>query len=94
VVVSKAGFPKEVKGSDLRDDFAQQHVLMNLQALGDRQHEVMVILSQLRFCDYLGRSSFAAAAHHMNMPKDLGSKYRYCSSPQAYNFNSVVNSIQ
>lgn len=53
--------PLPVFDSDVRDDFAQQHVVTNLQALGDRRGEVMFILSQLDFMGYLNKPSFKRA---------------------------------
>ena len=41
--------PVRVQESDYRDDTAQQHVLRNLQKLGEYGDEVMVIVSQLDF---------------------------------------------
>lgn len=67
-----------VYDSDLRDDFAQQHVLLHLQELAHGRREVMFILSQLRFSDYLNQPSYAAAveAARLPMPGDLGTRYR------------------
>ena len=54
--------PRRVQESDILDDFAQQHVLCNLLNLGKARDEVMCILSQLNFGDYLRQPSYAAAA--------------------------------
>lgn len=71
------GYPKAVYDSDFRDDTAQQHVLFSLQCLGEQLREVMVILSQLRFADYLCRPCYAATASHVfPRPADLGKEYR------------------
>ncbi|XP_070196571.1 uncharacterized protein [Littorina saxatilis] len=65
--------PDPVYDSDVRDDFAQHHVLTNLQALGHKRGEVMFILSQLNFADYFNKPTYAAAAKRIprlaNLPK-------------------------
>ncbi|KAK7098194.1 uncharacterized protein [Littorina saxatilis] len=63
--------PVGVQESDLRDDFAQNHVMLNLQELGDSRHEAMFILSQLQFGSYLNEPAYAAAAKQLPRPKDL-----------------------
>ncbi|XP_076443881.1 uncharacterized protein LOC143282190 [Babylonia areolata] len=69
--------PVPVCTSDFRDDFAQQHVLTHLQELARHRGEVMFILSQLLFSDYLNQPSYAAAAAQFPRPQDLGKKYRH-----------------
>ncbi|XP_070199091.1 uncharacterized protein [Littorina saxatilis] len=63
--------PVGMQESDLRDDFAQNHVMLNLQELGDSRHEAMFILSQLQFGSYLNEPAYAAAAKQFPRPKDL-----------------------
>ncbi|XP_070202837.1 uncharacterized protein [Littorina saxatilis] len=63
--------PVGMQDSDLRDDFAQNHVMLNLQELGDSRHEAMFILSQLQFGSYLNEPAYAAAAKELPRPKDL-----------------------
>ncbi|KAK7105175.1 uncharacterized protein [Littorina saxatilis] len=63
--------PERVQESDIRDDFAQNHVMLNLQELGDSRHEAMFILSQLQFGSYLNQPAYAAAAKQLPRPKDL-----------------------
>ncbi|KAK7098197.1 hypothetical protein V1264_002549 [Littorina saxatilis] len=63
--------PVGMQESDLRDDFAQNHVMLNLQELGDSRHETMFILSQLQFGSYLNEPVYAAAAKQLPRPKDL-----------------------
>ncbi|XP_070201209.1 uncharacterized protein [Littorina saxatilis] len=63
--------PVGMQDSDLRDDFAQNHVMLNLQELGDSRHEAMFILSQLQFGSYLNEPAYAAAAKRLPRPKDL-----------------------
>ncbi|XP_070203326.1 uncharacterized protein [Littorina saxatilis] len=62
--------PERVQESDIRDDFAQNHVMLNLQELGDSRHEAMFILSQLQFGSYLNEPAYAAAAKQLPRPKD------------------------
>ncbi|KAL8581858.1 hypothetical protein ACOMHN_010232 [Nucella lapillus] len=47
---------------DIQDDFCQNHVLVNLQALGKRHNEVMFIVSQLKFKNYGNKPCYAPAA--------------------------------
>ncbi|XP_070199041.1 uncharacterized protein [Littorina saxatilis] len=63
--------PVGMQESDLRDDFAQNHVMLNLQELGDSRDEAMFILSQLQFGSYLNEPAYAAAAKQLPRPKDL-----------------------
>ncbi|XP_070183249.1 uncharacterized protein [Littorina saxatilis] len=63
--------PERVQESDIRDDFAQNHVMLNLQELGDSRDEAMFILSQLQFGSYLNKPAYAAAAKQLPRPKDL-----------------------
>lgn len=61
--------------SDFQDDAAQQLVLRNLQELGelgDQEHKVMFILSQVNFSNYLNNPCYAAAAQQLPRPEDLG----------------------
>ncbi|XP_070208129.1 uncharacterized protein [Littorina saxatilis] len=60
--------------SDSRYDFAQNHVMFNLQKLGDSCHEAMFILSQLSFGNYLNQPAFAAAAAQLPRPSQLDTK--------------------
>ncbi|XP_070199053.1 uncharacterized protein [Littorina saxatilis] len=63
--------PVAMQDCDLQDDFAQNHVMLNLQELGDSRHEAMFILSQLQFGSYLNEPAYAAAAERLPRPKDL-----------------------
>ncbi|XP_070202836.1 uncharacterized protein [Littorina saxatilis] len=63
--------PERVQESDIRDDFAHNHVMLNLQELGDSRHEAMFILSRLQFGSYLNEPAYAAAAKQLPRPKDL-----------------------
>ncbi|XP_070202906.1 uncharacterized protein [Littorina saxatilis] len=63
--------PVGIQDSDLQDDFAQNHVMLNLQELGDSRHEAMFILSQLQFGSYLNDPAYAAAAKQLPRPRDL-----------------------
>ena len=52
-------------------DFAQQHVLTNLKELGDACGEVMFILSELNFKDYLNKPFYAKATAKLPKPATL-----------------------
>nr|KAG5688058.1 hypothetical protein BaRGS_017812 [Batillaria attramentaria] len=60
----------------IHDDSAQQHVLHCLQELGHRQKEVMFVLSQLSYDNYLNKPSYAAAVKLLNRSLDLDTEYR------------------
>ncbi|KAK7094307.1 uncharacterized protein [Littorina saxatilis] len=70
--------PGRVQESDLRDDFAQNHVMLNLQKLGKTfstgRPEGMFILSQLSFGNYLNQPAYTAAAAQLPRPSQLDTK--------------------
>lgn len=68
--------PCRVTGSDFTDDFAQRHILANLQALGNVGPEPMFILSQVNFGSYLDKPSYAAANAQLLRPDTLEPRYR------------------
>ena len=68
--------PASVIRSDFADDIAQRHVLANLKELGTRSGEVMFILSQVSFSNYLNKDSEAAAAAQLPRPNTLPEQYR------------------
>ncbi|XP_070205894.1 uncharacterized protein [Littorina saxatilis] len=65
---------QSVSESDVRDDRTTQRLLACLRALADRQNEVMFVLSQLDFGDYLGEPCYSAAASAFARPIDLKKK--------------------
>ncbi|KAK7106507.1 hypothetical protein V1264_017757 [Littorina saxatilis] len=65
---------QSVSDSDIRDDRTTQRLLACLRALADRQNEVMFVLSQLDFGDYLGEPCYSAAANAFARPIDLKKK--------------------
>ncbi|XP_070202752.1 uncharacterized protein [Littorina saxatilis] len=65
---------QSVSESDIRDDRTTQRLLACLRALADRQKEVMFVLSQLDFGDYLGEPCYSAAASVFARPIDLKKK--------------------
>ncbi|KAK7094315.1 uncharacterized protein [Littorina saxatilis] len=75
--------PDNVQESDLRDDFAQNHVMINLQELGNSRHEVMFILSQLSFGNYLNQPAYAAATAQLPRPSQLDTKKTKYSDGEA-----------
>ncbi|KAK7094322.1 hypothetical protein V1264_007962 [Littorina saxatilis] len=75
--------PGNVQESDLRDDFAQNHVMLNLQELGKSRHEAMFILSQLSFGNYLNQPAYAAAAAQLPRPSQLDTKKTKYSDGEA-----------
>ncbi|KAK7092698.1 uncharacterized protein [Littorina saxatilis] len=66
--------PTRVSESDFTDDFAQNHVMLNLQELASSRHEVMFILSQFSFGDYLNQPAYSAAAAQLPRPSQLDTK--------------------
>ncbi|XP_070207914.1 uncharacterized protein [Littorina saxatilis] len=75
--------PDNVQESDLRDDFAQNHMMVNLQELGNSRHEVMFILSQLSFGNYLNQPAYAAATAQLPRPSQLDTKKTKYSDGEA-----------
>ena len=69
--------PVRVQETDVQDDFAQNHLLANLQELGNNRGEVMFILSQLNFGSYLNQPSYAAAVAELPKPTDLDPRYQW-----------------
>ncbi|XP_025115937.1 uncharacterized protein LOC112577155 isoform X2 [Pomacea canaliculata] len=65
-----------VQESTLRDDFAQQHVLHCLQALAEHHGEVMFVISQLRFSDYLNRPCYSATTALFPRFSDIEKRFR------------------
>ncbi|XP_070209383.1 uncharacterized protein [Littorina saxatilis] len=66
--------PVRVQESDFRNDFAQNHVVCNLQELGKSQKDVMVILSPFNFGSYLNQSAYAATVAQFPVPHQLNTK--------------------
>lgn len=62
---------KIVQGTDNDGDFSQNHVVTNLQALGDRRKEAMFILSEHHFEDYLNKSDVLAEAAQLPGPSAI-----------------------
>lgn len=65
-----------VQESTLRDDFAQQHVLHCLKALAEHHGEVMFVISQLRFSDYLNRPCYSATTALFPRFSDIEKRFR------------------
>nr|KAG5694948.1 hypothetical protein BaRGS_031231 [Batillaria attramentaria] len=70
------GGPPALLQSDVRDDTAQQHVLHCLRKIADgalpgNQPEVMFVLSQMNFGDYLNSPCYSSAATCLPRPVDL-----------------------
>ncbi|XP_025092631.1 uncharacterized protein LOC112563103 isoform X3 [Pomacea canaliculata] len=63
-----------VQECDVRDDLATQRVLFCLQKMAERNGEVMVGMSQLRFGQYLGEPCYAAAATQLPVAASLPAK--------------------
>ncbi|KAK7094229.1 hypothetical protein V1264_007878 [Littorina saxatilis] len=49
--------PFNVQETDFQDDFSQNHVMLNLQEFADSRNEVMFVVSQLSFANYLNKDS-------------------------------------
>ncbi|KAK7094341.1 hypothetical protein V1264_007981 [Littorina saxatilis] len=75
--------PVNVQQTDISDDFAQNHVMVNLQELGNSRHEAMFILSQLNFGDYLNQPAYAAAAAQLPRPSDKDTQQTKYSDGEA-----------
>jgi hypothetical protein len=60
--------PVKVQSNDFHDDFAQNHVLRNLRALGEDRKKAMFILSLLNFGDFLNEPTYAAAVKQLKLP--------------------------
>ncbi|XP_070207910.1 uncharacterized protein [Littorina saxatilis] len=75
--------PVNVQQTDISDDFAQNHVMVNLQELGNSRHEAMFILSQLNFGDYLNQPAYAAAAAQLPRPSDKNTQQTKYSDGEA-----------
>ena len=66
--VPRGGIPKGVPPplleSDTRDDQTQQRILQLLNGIAEAQNEVMFVLSQLQYGDYLSAVSYT----HLTLP--------------------------
>ncbi|XP_025113674.1 uncharacterized protein LOC112575832 [Pomacea canaliculata] len=60
-----------VQNSDIRDDEAFQRVFLYLQKKSEENNEVLVVLSQFRFGQYLSEPCYAAATAQLPMAKNL-----------------------
>ncbi|XP_076447269.1 uncharacterized protein LOC143284478 isoform X2 [Babylonia areolata] len=68
--------PTPVRPNNVRDDFTQQYLLTNLQAMGVARREVMFILSQLSFTNYLKDLSCPKSAFRwFPRPANLGKQF-------------------
>ena len=65
-----------VQSSDIQEDFAQNHVLVNLKHMAKDHGEVMFVISQLNFGNYLNKPAYAAAAACLPRPRDLDAQHR------------------
>ncbi|XP_070207989.1 uncharacterized protein [Littorina saxatilis] len=71
------GIKVTVRECDVQADFTQQHVLYNLQELGTRRHEVMFVLSELNFKDYLNKPFYAKQTSKLPKPGNIPAKDRH-----------------
>ncbi|KAK7106665.1 hypothetical protein V1264_017893 [Littorina saxatilis] len=62
---------------NIQADFAQQHVLHNLQQLGDSGKEVMFVVSELNFKDYLNKPFYAKHTGKLPKPATLPKELRH-----------------
>lgn len=77
VSTASRGMKSVLLESDVRDDQALQRVLNCLQELSEANKEVMFVLSQLDFGNYLNQPCYAAAASLLPRPIDLKSKKKH-----------------
>ena len=68
--------PSFAQSNTVQEDFAQNHVLVNLQELGRHRREPMFILSQFSFDDYLKRSARLPGGEELPRSSDLEISYR------------------
>ncbi|XP_070206633.1 uncharacterized protein [Littorina saxatilis] len=68
--------PETFQHSDAQDDSAQRHVLGKLHALWEDRHEVMFVISQLKFEHYLSNPKEALAVACLPRPCGLEDKHR------------------
>ena len=68
--------PSFSQSNTVQEDFAQNHVLVNLQELGRHRREPMFILSQFSFDDYLKRSARLPGGEELPRSSDLEISYR------------------
>ncbi|XP_070207916.1 uncharacterized protein [Littorina saxatilis] len=62
---------------NIQADLAQQHVLHNLQQLGDSGKEVMFVVSELNFKDYLNKPFYAKQTGKLPKPANLPKEHRH-----------------
>ncbi|XP_070203208.1 uncharacterized protein [Littorina saxatilis] len=62
---------------NIQADLAQQHVLHNLQQLGDSGNEVMFVVSELNFKDYLNKPFYAKHTGKLPKPATLPKELRH-----------------
>ncbi|XP_070203703.1 uncharacterized protein [Littorina saxatilis] len=62
---------------NIQADFSQQHVLHNLQQLGDFGNEVMFVVSELNFKDYLNKPFYAKHTGKLPKPANLPKELRH-----------------
>ncbi|XP_070200866.1 uncharacterized protein [Littorina saxatilis] len=62
---------------NIQADFAQQHVLHNLQQLGDSGKEVMFVMSELNFKNYLNKPFYAKLTGKLPKPATLPKELRH-----------------
>ncbi|XP_070202895.1 uncharacterized protein [Littorina saxatilis] len=62
---------------NIQADLAQQHVLHNLQQLGDSGKEVMFVVSELNFKDYLNEPFYAKHTGKLPKPANLPKELRH-----------------
>ncbi|XP_070203708.1 uncharacterized protein [Littorina saxatilis] len=63
--------------ANIQADLAQQHVLHNLQQLGDSGKEVMFVVSELNFKDYLNKPFYAKHTGKLPKPANLPKELRH-----------------
>ncbi|XP_070206589.1 uncharacterized protein [Littorina saxatilis] len=77
VLVLPSGEQLQQQQGNIQADFAQQHVLHNLQQLGDSGKEVMFVVSELNFKDYLNKPFYAKQTSKLPKPANLPKELRH-----------------
>lgn len=62
---------KKAHTSTVKDDTAMKHMFKCLEEFSEQNKEVMFVLSNLQFGDYLGEPAYAPAAALLDTPKNL-----------------------
>ncbi|XP_070202899.1 uncharacterized protein [Littorina saxatilis] len=77
VLVLPSSEQHQQQQGNIQADLAQQHVLHNLKQLGDSGKEVMFVVSELNFKDYLNKPFYAKHTGKLPKPANLPKELRH-----------------